>query len=87
MGTLWLLAAALAVGCGDTRQTEACRVYVDCIQALDLVQGRSTDLARFEAEGACWGGTTEGRDACDRACDQGLTWLQAHQEPLPEDCR
>jgi hypothetical protein len=76
----------LLVACGQrVVQTEACADWVACVQARDAAQGQSTNLERFEADGACWGGD-EGAALCDRGCLAGLDWLRGEVDDLPTEC-
>ena len=77
--TLW------TVGCAEVEQSSSCATYVACIQAKDDVDGVETDLDRFEPDGACWG-SPEGASLCDRACVNGLDWMQGAYADLPEEC-
>lgn len=61
----------LLLACAEVVQTPACAAFVSCVRASDAAQGITTDLARFEPEGECWG-TPAGADLCDRACVNGL---------------
>lgn len=74
-------------GCdGPVEQSASCAAYVSCVEARDLALGQSTNLDRFLPGGACWGGA-EGGALCDRACTNGLDWLQANEDDLPEACQ
>lgn len=78
----------ILLACADPpAQTEACRDYVACLAARDAVLNITTDAARFEAGGDCWGGLEEGALLCDRACAAGLEWLRGAEPGLPGECR
>lgn len=74
------------LGCAEVvEQSAACEQYVSCLDARDAELGLQTNTLRFEPNGACWGGA-EGAALCDRACDNGLQWLQEADPDLPELC-
>lgn len=75
----------LLFACADVSQSPACATYVSCVEARDAARGSSTDLLRFQPDGECWG-TPAGADLCDRACTNGLAWLQESETDLPEVC-
>lgn len=64
----------------------ACGEYLDCVRALDEAEGVTTDVARYLDDGACWEGD-EIADLCERSCVNGLAFLRARAEGLPEACR
>ncbi len=53
---------------------------------MDESEGVTTNAARFEPEGACWGGP-EGAALCTRACSGGLDYIKAAYADLPEACQ
>lgn len=67
-------------------QRAACAEYVTCIQARDALVGADTDLVRFQPDGECWDGALAA-DLCERACENGLTWLRERARSLPEECQ
>jgi hypothetical protein len=75
----------LLLGCAEVSQTPTCEEYVACLGARDEARGTTTDMLRFEAQGDCWG-SPAGADLCDRACTNGLAWLQESETDLPEAC-
>ncbi len=82
-----LLAAATQVGACASGEVQSgdCATYVLCLAARDQAMGTSTDVARFQADGACWG-SIPGAEACDHACRRGLDWLRSHESGLPSAC-
>lgn len=81
-----ILTLLLSLGCAPpVPQSAACVAYVGCVEAIDLARGGTTNLARFEAGGDCWGSPLAG-ELCDRACTSGLEFLQERQPALPEEC-
>lgn len=76
---------ALLFGCAEVVQTPACADYLVCLSARDAELGITTDVARFEVDGGCWG-SEDGAALCDRACSSGLTWLRDNEANLPEAC-
>lgn len=76
-----LALAAGAGGCADYGQTETCGKFVACVRAIDLTRGTTTNLARFEASGGCWGGKP-GTELCDGACSRGLEHLRRAEPAL-----
>lgn len=78
---------ALLIACaGDLSQTPACATFVACSLARDAQLGLETDVARFDAAGACWGGSAAGQQLCDEACDNGLVFLRERYADLPAAC-
>lgn len=77
----------LLVACGgEVEPTPECVAYVQCLQARDVARGRSTDMERFEAGGACWG-SHEAAEFCSGGCERGLVWLrEAEAGALPQEC-
>lgn len=83
-GLLLACLACTAVACNDApEQSDACGAYISCLQARDARLGITTNADRFEASGACWGGSEEGAHLCDTACSRGLDFLAVH-ETAPE---
>ena len=87
-------AAALSLlgpfgGCGEDNleQSASCAQYVACVAAMDATSGTETNLLRFEPEGSCWGFSQAGFDLCDRACTDGLAFVQERYTAPPEECR
>jgi hypothetical protein len=81
-----LLFFSLLAGCGSgVPQRAACGDFVACVQARDMERGTTTNLTRFEPDGACWGGD-EGADLCETACINGLEFLASSYVDLPEVC-
>lgn len=80
-----LLPLGGAVGCAHLEPAPSCQRFVSCIQARDALDGTSTDVERFEAGGACWT-SEEGAEQCATACEEGLSYLRAHEVGLPEEC-
>ena len=74
------------IGCADPKQSSECAQYVSCVRAMDESEGVTTNAARFEPEGACWGGP-EGAALCTRACSGGLDYIKAAYADLPEACQ
>lgn len=89
----WWMATSAALGllggCEPEKleQSAACAQYVACVAALDTSSGTETNLLRFEPEGACWGFSQAGFDLCDRACTDGLAFVQERYTAPPEECR
>lgn len=80
---LWIISVLLA-GCAEGTQTEACRAYLDCLAARDQQLGITTNAARFESDGACWGSPT-GAELCDTACVRGLEFIGGTDD-APTEC-
>ncbi len=87
-GPGWLIVGATLLGAcaSGEAQSEDCAAYVQCLAARDQVLGSTTNVARFQADGACWG-SIPGAEACDHACRRGLDWLRSHESGLPEVCK
>lgn len=68
-------------------QGPECAAYVDCLAAWDEARGITTDVARFSADGDCWGGSEEGARACTEACVNGLAFLVDRVPDLPDACK
>ena len=66
-------------------QRPSCARYVECLQARDERDGASTDVVRFEVDGACWS-NSEAADLCDRACINGLAYLAEREPDLAGAC-
>lgn len=81
VGSAALALAAGALGCTDYGQTEACGKFVACVRAIDQGRGTTTNLARFEPSGGCWGGKP-GTELCDGACSRGLDYLRRSEPAL-----
>ena len=75
----------LLVGCAQVEQSASCAAYVSCVRAQDAAKGIETDLVRFEPGGDCWG-NPDGAGLCDRACTNGMLWLQETFSDLPQEC-
>lgn len=71
-------------GCAEGNQTDACRAYVDCIDARDAAAGIQTNVVRFESDGDCWG-SEPGAKLCDTACTRGLDYLGS-LDGAPMEC-
>ena len=82
MTTLLMLLFACAP---EVVQTPACDRFVACQSARDAASGTPTDVARFAADGDCWG-TPAGQELCDRACVNGLAFLRESYPNLPTEC-
>ncbi|MFN0252752.1 MAG: hypothetical protein ACKV2T_38110 [Kofleriaceae bacterium] len=69
----WLIAFLLAAGCfgGPVDQSAECAQYVRCIEATDALAGQTTNLDRYEIDGACWGGS-EIAELCTTSCTRAL---------------
>jgi hypothetical protein len=82
-----VLAAALVSGClgGPVSQSVECTRYVACIRALDAAQGLTTNLVRFEADGACWG-NGEISQLCTTGCSRALERMRDRTAGLPQEC-
>ena len=82
-----VLAVLLESGClgGPVEQSAACRTYVECITELDETQGLTTNLARFEKEGVCFG-NAEISELCTAGCDRALQRMRARTATLPSEC-
>ena len=76
---------ALLSSCGPVEQTESCQAFVTCVEARDAVRSTTTNVDRFAAGGACWGGE-EGAHLCDTACSRGMEWIRASYTDLPAEC-
>lgn len=70
-----LAAGLMSASCGRVPQTAECQQFLACVAELDAARGTATDVARFEAEGGCWG-SAEGAKLCTDACARGVEWLQ-----------
>jgi hypothetical protein len=86
--TAGLCLLGLLGGCSgeDLEQSASCAQYVACIAAMDATRGTETDLLRFAPEGSCWGFSEAGFDLCDRACTDGLAFVQERYTAPPEEC-
>lgn len=74
------------LSCGSKLSpSDSCNNYVQCIKARDNLLNTSTNLKRFENDGACWDGQA-GSDLCDRACKGGLEYLRTLSD-LPKECK
>ena len=64
-------------GCmgGAVSQSPACAAYVECIQAQDAAQSRTTNLDRFIGGGSCWV-NSETAELCTSGCERGLEWIK-----------
>ena len=82
---MWRLMVMMVMGCAQVEQSASCNSYVACVRAQDAAKGVETDMVRFEPAGDCWG-NPEGAALCDRACSNGLLWLQEQYADLPEEC-
>jgi len=73
-------------GCAVVTQSAVCGQYIACVEALDTLDGQTTNVERFADGGACWGGV-EGGALCTRACERGLKWLAEATVDSPEACQ
>lgn len=83
------LGCVVLTGCGEValEQTPACASYVACIAAKDSVAGTTTNVARFEPDGACWGFSEAAVSLCDRACSAGLSFVREREPGAPSECQ
>lgn len=79
-----LVCALFACG-GRVAQSVECKTYVACVRALDLAQGRTTNMNRFLPDGVCWGNAPTG-ELCETGCRRGVEWLRAHETVVPKEC-
>lgn len=86
---LAMVAAASAMGwmgCSShVQQSEDCQALVACARAKDRSAGTTTDVSRYEAEGACW--ENEGiAELCERSCTRGMAFIRSREPSAPSEC-
>ena len=83
-----MMAGLLVAGCWGlpVDQSPECATYVRCIDALDRAAGQTTNLDRYDAQGACWGNPELGR-GCTTSCRRGLERLRTREPSLPAECQ
>lgn len=93
MGRTKLLAVAVAatamgwMGCSShVQQSEDCQALVACARAKDRIAGMTTDVSRYEAEGACWE-NEEIAELCERSCTRGMAFIRSREPSAPSECR
>lgn len=86
-GRTLALCAFVASACGArVPQSPECAHFLACLAAVDKQVGRRTNAARFEPDGACWGGPA-GAKLCTESCERGLPLLTRDLASVPEVCR
>lgn len=75
------IASFAAIACNDPEQGPDCRAFVACVKELDVLRGTTTNVARFEPDGACWDGK-KGAEVCESACRRGVPVLRAEEPRL-----
>jgi hypothetical protein len=73
----WMLVAVGLSACG---QTDTCKSYVECQQAVDS----TVDITDYKVDGACWAQPAVAR-TCDAQCTSALTAIQSTPNP-PASC-
>lgn len=83
MRPLFLIVAIGA--CGTVPQSDACADFVGCQRDRDVELGITTNMVRYELDGACWENKEIGA-LCTRSCTAGLAWMRRAYADLPASC-
>lgn len=81
----WLLTLCLCLfGCGETGQSDDCKKWVACSDALPGATRGSQDAA-FGPMGACWMGSAKTASDCTASCKEAVM-QRASQPNAPAQC-
>jgi len=72
----WLVLAAFSCGCSGLVQSDACRSYLACTEAVTPGSAAGYESSYGE-RGACWSTDVKSADQCTLACLQGRQLLAA----------